>query len=61
MGQQRAPVALLQPQPPQVRPRHLHLVEQLPGRDRDRLTAPQFLENNVVATLLQAGKNLFKK
>jgi hypothetical protein len=61
MRQQRAPVTLLQPQPPQISPRHLHLSQQLPRRERNRLPVAEFLQHNGIAAALQARKNLFKK
>ena len=59
--QQRAPVALLQPQPPQISPRHLHLREQLPRGKRNRLPVAHFLQHDGIAAALQTRKDLFEK
>src|SRR6266852_2818434 len=61
MRQQRAPVALLKPQPAQISTRHQHLSQQLPRRERNRLPVAQFLQDDGVAAALQARKYLFKE
>ncbi len=61
MRQQRAPVALLQPQPPQISPRHQHLSQQLPRGKRNRLPVAHFLQHDGIAAALQARKDLVKK
>src|ERR1700674_4387332 len=61
MRQQRATVALLQPQPPQISPRHQHLSQQVPRCERNRLPVAQFLQHYGIAAAFQARKNLFEK
>ncbi len=59
--QKRAPVALPEPQPPQISAPDHNLVKQLSGSNRYQAPVAQLLEHNVIAALLQARENLFEK
>jgi hypothetical protein len=61
MRKQRAAIAPLQSQSPQVRARHLNMGKQLARRQRDRLPVTQLLQYNCIAAALQAGKYLVEK
>jgi hypothetical protein len=61
MRQERAPVALLEPQAPKISPRYQQLRQQLPRGKRNRLPIADFLQHDGIAAALQADKNLFKE
>jgi hypothetical protein len=61
MRQQRASVAFPQPQAPQISPRHQHLNQQLPRRQRNCLPVVQFLQHDSIAAAFKARKYLFQE
>ena len=61
MRQQRAPVALFQPQPPQISARHLHLSQQLPRGKWNRLPVAHFLQHNGIAARSRLAKICSRK
>ena len=61
MRQQRAPVAFLQSQPPQISPRHCTCASSCRAVQVAVCSVAHFLQHDGIAALLQARKNLVKK